>query len=81
MASVQPPRIAAPGQTRVGFIGTGIMGSSMCGHLMAAGYETAVFSRTRSKADGLVAKGATFEENPRAVAARCDVLFLIVGFP
>jgi 3-hydroxyisobutyrate dehydrogenase-like beta-hydroxyacid dehydrogenase len=75
------PALAAPGKTRIGFVGTGIMGSSMCGHLLAAGYETAVFTRTRAKADALVAKGATFEADARAVAARSDVLFLIVGFP
>jgi 3-hydroxyisobutyrate dehydrogenase-like beta-hydroxyacid dehydrogenase len=75
------PPVAAPGRTRVGFVGLGIMGSSMCGHLMAAGYQTAVFTRTRAKADGLVGKGAIFEADARAVAARSDVLFLCVGFP
>src|SRR5579875_1269603 len=44
----------APGTTRIGWIGTGVMGSSMCGHLMAAGYAATVFNRTPDKARPLV---------------------------
>ena len=40
----------APGKTRIGWIGTGVMGSSMCGHLIAAGYAATVFNRTPEKA-------------------------------
>ncbi len=69
------------GKTRIGWIGTGVMGSSMCGHLIDAGFEAAVFSRTREKADALVEKGATWAATPRAVAEQSDVVFSIVGFP
>jgi 3-hydroxyisobutyrate dehydrogenase len=71
----------APGKTRVGWIGTGVMGSSMCGHLIAAGYHATVYNRTRSKAKPLVDRGASEADSPRAVAEACDVVFTIVGFP
>jgi 3-hydroxyisobutyrate dehydrogenase len=70
-----------PGQTRIGWIGTGVMGTSMCGHLMAAGFSATVYNRTKSKAKGLLDKGASWAEGPRAVAEGCDVVFTIVGFP
>ena len=68
-------------KTRVGWIGTGVMGRSMCGHLIAAGYKTTVFNRTKSKADELVAKGARWADSPRDVAVASDVVFSIVGYP
>src|SRR5260370_25590228 len=71
----------APGKTRVGWIGTGVMGTSMCGHVMAAGYEATVFNRTVEKAKPLVAKGAKLADSPQAVAQRADVIFTIVGYP
>jgi len=71
----------APGKTRIGWVGTGVMGSSMCGHLMAAGYQATVFNRTAAKAQPLVAKGAKLADSPRAVAVASDVVFTIVGYP
>ena len=53
----------------------------MCGHLLTAGYRVTVHSRTRSKAQSLLDRGAQWAENPRAVAAQSDVLFTMVGFP
>jgi len=70
-----------PGKTRIGWVGTGVMGSSMCGHLMAAGYEAIVFNRTAAKAQPLVAKGAKLADSPRSVALASDVVFTIVGYP
>jgi 3-hydroxyisobutyrate dehydrogenase len=70
-----------PGATRIGWIGTGVMGSSMCGHLMAAGFSATVFSRTKAKAQGLLDRGAAWADSPKAVAAASDVVFSIVGFP
>ncbi len=70
-----------PGKTRIGWVGTGVMGSSMCGHLLAAGYPATVFNRTAAKAQPLVAKGAKLADSPRAVALACDVVFTIVGYP
>jgi 3-hydroxyisobutyrate dehydrogenase len=74
-------RDAAPGTTRIGWIGTGVMGRSMCGHLISKGYKATIYSRTRDKAADLVAKGAEWAASPREVAEKSDVLFSIVGFP
>lgn len=65
----------------IGFIGTGVMGASMAGHLRAAGYELHVHNRTKSKAEPLIAAGAVWEDSPTSVAAKCDVIFTIIGFP
>ena len=70
-----------PGETRIGWIGTGVMGSSMCGHLMTAGFSATVFNRSRDKAQPLVDRGAKWADTPQAVAAASDVVFTIVGFP
>jgi 3-hydroxyisobutyrate dehydrogenase len=70
-----------PGKTRIGWIGTGVMGSSMCGHLLDAGFSATVFNRTKAKADGLLTKGAAWADNPRAVAETSDCVFTIVGYP
>ena len=71
----------SPQQTRIGWIGTGVMGASMCGHLLAAGYRATVYNRTRAKAEPLLARGAKWADSPAAVAAESDVIFSIVGFP
>lgn len=71
----------APGQTKIGWIGTGVMGSSMLGHLIDAGFEATVYTRSKSKADGVISKGAKWADSPKAVAEASDVIFAIVGFP
>ena len=70
-----------PSNTIIGWIGTGVMGSSMCSHLLTAGYRVTLHSRTKAKAQPLLDLGATWAENPRAVAADSDLLFTMVGFP
>ena len=65
----------------VGFIGTGLMGSSMAGHIQAAGWPLLVYSRSRAKAESLLEKGAAWAETPATVAKNCDVIFTIVGYP
>ena len=70
-----------PGKTRIGWIGLGVMGRSMCGHLIDKGFSATVYTRTKSTADALVAKGATWADSPKAVAEQSDVVFSIVGFP
>ena len=67
--------------TRVGWIGTGVMGLPMCGHLQAKGYPITIFSRTRSRAQPLLDNGATWVDSPAAVAERSDIAFTIVGMP
>ena len=70
-----------PGKTRIGWIGTGVMGASMCGHLLGRGFSATVYNRTRSKAERLLAQGAAWADSPREVAQHSDVVFTIVGFP
>jgi 3-hydroxyisobutyrate dehydrogenase len=71
----------APGKSRVGWIGTGVMGQSMCGHLIAGGYSTTVYNRSPEKTKKLVESGAKLAKSPREVAEASDVIFSIVGFP
>jgi 3-hydroxyisobutyrate dehydrogenase len=71
----------APGQTRIGWIGLGVMGAPMCGHLLDAGFSASVYTRTRAKAQALLARGARWTDTPRAVAEASDVVFTMVGFP
>ena len=70
-----------PGSTAIGWIGTGVMGASMCAHLQAAGYGVTVHTRSREKAAPLEAAGAAWADSPAAVSAGSDVTFAIVGFP
>jgi 3-hydroxyisobutyrate dehydrogenase len=69
------------GATRIGWIGTGVMGTSMCGHLIDAGHSATVYSRTRERAQPLLDKGAAWADTPAAVAASSDVTFTMVGYP
>ena len=66
---------------KVGFIGTGIMGAAMAGHLMDAGFEVSVYNRTKSKADKLVERGAKWCSSPGECAKGQDVVITIVGYP
>jgi 3-hydroxyisobutyrate dehydrogenase len=72
---------AESGKTRVGWIGTGVMGRWMCGHILAKGYKAAVYNRSRDKTKPLTDAGAKWADSPRAVAEQSDVIFAIVGFP
>lgn len=71
----------APGKTRLGWIGTGVMGLSMCGHLLARGFSVTVYSRTKSRATPLISRGGTWADSPAAVAQASDVIFTMVGYP
>jgi 3-hydroxyisobutyrate dehydrogenase len=70
-----------PSTTRVGWIGTGVMGLSMCGHVLDAGYAVTVHNRTRERAEPLLEKGATWADTPGEVAVASDVVCSIVGYP
>ena len=63
---------------RVAFIGTGIMGAPMAGHLLAAGYPLAVHTRSRHKAEDLLRRGAAWADSPAAAARDADVVFVNV---
>jgi len=68
-------------ETIIGFIGIGVMGKSMAGHLLKGGYPVHVYTRTKAKAQDLLAAGATWEDTVAELAAKCNVVFTIVGFP
>lgn len=63
---------------RIGFIGTGLMGSHMARHLLDAGHPLAVWNRTRGKTDSLISAGAEWGESPQEVARVSDVVITIV---
>ncbi|MEZ4772731.1 MAG: NAD(P)-dependent oxidoreductase [Bacteroidia bacterium] len=65
----------------IGWIGTGVMGISMVGHLINKGYSAVVYNRTKAKAQAALDKGAKWAESPKEVAAQADIIFTIVGFP
>jgi 3-hydroxyisobutyrate dehydrogenase len=69
------------GKTRVGWIGTGVMGRWMCQHLMSKGYKATVYNRSKDKAGPLLELGAAWADSPQQVAQNSDVVFGIVGFP
>ena len=71
----------SPERTRVGWIGTGVMGRAMCDHVLAAGYPVTVYNRTPEKAAELLAQGAEWAASPAELAGHCDVIFTIVGYP
>jgi 3-hydroxyisobutyrate dehydrogenase len=57
------------------------MGASMCGHLMTRGFALTLHTRTRAKAEPLLARGAAWADSPAAVAAASDVVCTMLGFP
>ncbi len=66
---------------KIGWIGIGVMGKSMCSQILNAGYDVSIYNRTKEKANDLLDKGATWCLNPREVAEKSDIVFTIVGFP
>jgi 3-hydroxyisobutyrate dehydrogenase len=70
-----------PAKTRIGWIGTGVMGRWMCQHLISKGYRAVVFNRSPEKTKPLAELGAKVAASPRAVAEQADIVFAIVGFP
>lgn len=66
---------------KIGFIGLGVMGSSMAGHLLDAGYALTVYNRTQAKAEPLLARGAKWAASPAELAAGVDVVISMVGYP
>jgi len=75
------PTVVAASLMPLGFIGTGIMGSSMAGHLLAAGHELHIYNRTRQKAESLLAAGGRWHDDPGSVAAASDVVITMLGLP
>ncbi len=69
------------GKDIIGFIGIGVMGKSMAGHLLKAGFEVHVFTRTPASAEGLLSEGAVWEDSVAKLASKCAVIFTMVGYP
>lgn len=67
--------------TIIGFIGTGVMGKSMAGHLLRAGYQVLVFNRTKARAEDLIQMGAVWQDSVEKLAARSNVIITMVGYP
>ncbi|MCM3781864.1 NAD(P)-dependent oxidoreductase [Neobacillus mesonae] len=65
----------------VGFIGLGVMGRSMAKHIQSAGYSLHVYTRTKDKAEELIHSGAQWHEGPKTLAAACNVIITMVGYP
>jgi 3-hydroxyisobutyrate dehydrogenase len=70
-----------PAYATIAFVGTGVMGLSMAGHLMDAGYPLVVFNRTQSRAEPLVARGAKWAASAGAAASQADIVITMVGYP
>ncbi len=70
-----------PENTTVGFIGIGVMGKSMASHLLDAGYDLQIYTRTKSKAQQVLDKGAVWKDSPAELASECNLIITIVGFP
>ena len=66
---------------KIGFIGTGVMGSSIVKHLLNAGHEVTIYTRTKSKADALISLGATWAETPAQASKDQHIIFTMVGYP
>lgn len=71
----------AEGRERIGWIGTGIMGNPMCGHIMDAGYDLSIFTKTQQKAQNLIDRGTRWLTSPRLVAEESDIVFSMVSYP
>jgi 3-hydroxyisobutyrate dehydrogenase len=66
---------------KIGWIGTGVTGKSMCAHLIKAGHEISVYNRTKEKTNVLIELGAKYVDSPKKIAESCDLIFTMVGFP
>lgn len=66
---------------RIGWVGTGVMGSSMAAHVLEAQHELYVHNRTKAKSEGLLNRGAQWCDSPVEVSENSEIVFTIVGFP
>lgn len=65
----------------IGFVGTGVMGKSMAGHLLNAGYQVVVYTRTKASANEIIQKGGIWQDTVAELATRCNVIISMVGYP
>ena len=66
---------------KIAFVGTGVMGQGMVANLLKAGHEVTVYTRTKAKADGLLALGAKWASSPAESARGADLAISMVGYP
>lgn len=66
---------------KIGFIGTGVMGASIVKHLLNAGHEVTIYTRTKSKAEELIALGAMWASSPAEASKDQHIIFTMVGYP
>ena len=66
---------------KIGFIGTGVMGASIVVHLLNAGHDVTIYTRTKSKAEDLITAGAKWAETPAQASKEQDIVFTMVGYP
>lgn len=66
---------------KIGFIGTGVMGTGIINNLLKAGYPVTVFNRTKAHAKTVLENGATWAKTPSAVAQNNDIILSMVGYP
>ncbi len=65
----------------IAWIGLGIMGTSMAGHLLDAGYPLTIHTRTKSRAEPLLARGAKWADSSQEASENCEYVFSMVGMP
>lgn len=65
----------------IGFIGLGVMGKSMAAHLLKAGFEVFVYTRTKDKSSELLSQGAKWAAAPKEIAQKANVIISMVGYP
>jgi len=68
-------------KTIIGFVGTGVMGKSMAGHLLKAGYQVLVYNRTKASAEDLIDMGAVWQDTIADLALKSNVIISMVGYP
>ncbi len=66
---------------KIAFVGTGVMGQGMVANLLKAGHHVTVYTRTKAKADGLLALGASWAASPAEAARGADIVISMVGYP
>ena len=81
MSTQSPLTFSLPSSIHIGWIGTGVMGASMCQHFLSGGFHVTVHTRSQAKAESLVKAGARWADSPAAVAEAADVVLTIVGYP
>lgn len=79
LAAVGSNTVPLPGMAKVGFVGLGVMGGPMAGHLIKGGHDVTVWNRSAGKADSLRAEGALVATDLKELAESCDVIITCVG--